>query len=56
MYVGTDLGIWKTVDGAVQWTYMGSADGLPNAPVVDLQMNPLGLIAFTHGRGAFRLQ
>lgn len=58
MYVGTDIGVWKTVDGGVTWVHMGPATGMPNVAVFELQIthDPDNLVAFTHGRGAFQLR
>ncbi len=57
LYVGTDLGIWKTTDGGAPWAHMGPESGLPNVAIFDLQINSATntLIAFTHGRSAFAL-
>jgi len=56
IYVGTDVGIWKTANAGLNWTHMGPESGLPNVAVFDLKMNNGGiLVAFTHGRGAFAL-
>lgn len=57
VYVGTDLGIWKSPDGGSGWTHMGSETGMPNVAVFELQINHATgrLVAFTHGRGAFVL-
>ena len=57
LYVGTDIGIWKSTDAAVSWTHMGPESGMPNVAVFDLEISQGGarLIAFTHGRGAFAL-
>lgn len=58
MYVGTDIGVWKTVDSGVTWVHMGPASGMPNVAVFELQIthDPDNLVAFTHGRGAFQLR
>jgi photosystem II stability/assembly factor-like uncharacterized protein len=57
VYVGTDLGIWKSTSGGGAWTHMGPEVGMPNVAVFDLKINPATnrLVAFTHGRGAFAL-
>jgi photosystem II stability/assembly factor-like uncharacterized protein len=57
VYVGTDLGVWKTTNAGGSWTHMGPSVGMPNVAVFDLQINHVTdrLIAFTHGRSAFRL-
>jgi photosystem II stability/assembly factor-like uncharacterized protein len=58
VYVGTDLGVWKSTDGGGTWTHMGPETGMPNVAVFELQINDTTnrLVAFTHGRGAFALQ
>ena len=57
VYVGTDVGVWKSIDGGGNWTPMGPETGMPNVAVFDLQINDdTGrLVAFTYGRGAFAL-
>ena len=57
LYVGSDLGVYKSVDGGNSWFPFGA--GMPNVPVERLQLvrNDLvsTLFAFTYGRGAFKL-
>jgi photosystem II stability/assembly factor-like uncharacterized protein len=50
-YVGTDIGVFRTVDGGVNWQQF--SDGLPNTAVYDLALHtPTRLLrAATHGRG-----
>jgi hypothetical protein len=56
VYVGTDIGVWKSTDGGAGWLHMGPETGMPNVAVFDLETSPAGrLVAFTHGRGAFAL-
>lgn len=57
-WVGTDLGVWEqTATGRfAEWTHHGPGDGLPNVAVFDLQATEAGIVAFTHGRGAFLLE
>lgn len=57
IYVGTDIGIWKSTNSAASWTHVGPESGIPNVAVYDLEISPGAqrLIAFTHGRGAFAL-
>jgi hypothetical protein len=57
LYAGADLGVWKTTNGGSSWTFMGPASGMPNVPVFDLLFSPADghLVAFTYGRGAFKL-
>jgi photosystem II stability/assembly factor-like uncharacterized protein len=58
VYVATDLGVWRSTDGAStagNWTHCGVASGLPLVAVSDLvyERGTDRLIAFTFGRGAF---
>jgi photosystem II stability/assembly factor-like uncharacterized protein len=57
LYVGTDDGLWLTSDGGATWARHGAAQGLPHSPVYDIQLQPgtQRVVAFTHGRGAFKL-
>ena len=57
LYVGTDIGIWKSQDAGASWTHVGPESGMPNVAVFDLEISQGAgrLIAFTHGRGAFAL-
>ncbi len=57
VYVGTDIGVWKTADGGATWTDLGPASGMPNVAVFDLKIQPETgrVFAFTYGRGAFML-
>src|SRR5215813_9894558 len=56
MYVGTDVGVWATTDGGVNWNPF--SDGLPNVAVYDLKLHaPTRLLrAATHGRGLWERQ
>jgi photosystem II stability/assembly factor-like uncharacterized protein len=51
MYVGTDVGVFRTTNGGTTWTLFSS--GLPNCAVYDLKLHaPTHLLrAGTHGRG-----
>jgi hypothetical protein len=51
MYVGTDVGVFRTTDGGVNWQPF--SDGLPNTAVYDLKLHAATrlLRAGTHGRG-----
>ena len=48
LYVGTETGVWFTLDDGAHWTRMGG--GLPNVPVYDLKLKDTDLVAATHGR------
>lgn len=53
VYVGADIGAWKSVDGGRTWEPL--PNGLPDAPVFDLQIHPTRrlLRAALHGRGIY---
>jgi photosystem II stability/assembly factor-like uncharacterized protein len=55
IYVGTDVGVYLTLNNGASWQPLGN--GLPNVPVVDLQFEPNNdlLAAATQGRGVFVL-
>jgi hypothetical protein len=56
LYVGTDLGVFTSSDGAASWKLENT--GFPNVITSSLAINPKGtphLFAFTHGRGAWRV-
>ncbi len=56
VFVGTDLGVFTSVDGGGSW-YVENT-GFANAPVESLRVSdsaPRQLFAFTHGRGAWRV-
>lgn len=57
LYVGSDLGLWKSITGGASWTHHGPSVGMPNVPVFDIAVNHVSgrVVAFTHGRGAFVL-
>jgi photosystem II stability/assembly factor-like uncharacterized protein len=48
LFVGTETGIFFTLDDGATWTRMGG--GLPVAPVYDLKIKHGDLVAATHGR------
>ena len=52
-YIGTDVGIWKSTNGGVNWVPFDT--GLPNVVVSDLeiQRNTRKLVAGTYGRGVW---
>ena len=51
MYIGTDIGVFRTTDGGRTWTPFN--EGLPNCAVYDMRLHtPTRLLrAVTHGRG-----
>ena len=53
VYVGADVGVWHSPDRGATWEPL--SNGLPDAPVFDLQMHSASrrLRASTHGRGLF---
>lgn len=56
VYVGTDLGVFTSVDGGASW-YVENT-GFSNTVVESLEINetaPHYLYGFTHGRGAWRV-
>ena len=56
VYVGADIGAWESADGGNTW--MPLSNGLPDAPVYDLQIHPTFrlLRACLHGRGLYELK
>ncbi len=55
LFVGTEFGVYFTVDGGARWTQLKS--GIPGVPVPDLQIQSRAndLVAGTHGRGIYIL-
>lgn len=55
IYVGADIGVWHSADGGLNWAPL--QNGLPDAPVFDLQIHPTQrlLRVATHGRGLYEL-
>jgi hypothetical protein len=53
VYVGADIGVWKSTDGGLNWSAF--ENGLPDAAVLDLQLHAGSrrLRAALHGRGVF---
>ena len=53
VYVGADIGVWHSADSGHNWEPL--PNGLPDAPVFDLQVHPTArlLRASTHGRGLY---
>lgn len=58
LYVGTELGVFRSQDRGASWAHLGPETGMPNVPVLDIAVNPAtgDRIAFTYGRGALRLE
>jgi photosystem II stability/assembly factor-like uncharacterized protein len=56
LYVGTDIGVFRSLDGGATWRTAGTK--LPNVPVTDLEYRVASnsLYAATFGRGIFVLQ
>ena len=52
LFLGTEFGLWVSVDGGRQWAQYKGGD-MPNAAVRDLQIHPRDndLVIATHGRG-----
>jgi photosystem II stability/assembly factor-like uncharacterized protein len=52
LFVGTELGLWVSLDGGRQWAQYKGGD-LPNVAVRDLAIHPRDhdLVVATHGRG-----
>jgi photosystem II stability/assembly factor-like uncharacterized protein len=57
VYVGSDIGVWKSDDAGSTWLHLGPETGMPNVAVFDVEIHPTArrVFAFTHGRGAFVL-
>jgi len=55
VYVGADVGVWRSVNAGASWSFMGPRSGMPNVAVFDIQAAGGRVVAVTHGRGAFRL-
>jgi hypothetical protein len=55
LYVGADIGVWHSSDSGRNWAPL--QNGLPDAPVFDLQIHPTQrlLRAATHGRGLYEI-
>lgn len=55
LYVGTDVGVYVSTDGAATWNVLGG--GLPSTYVHDLVIHPRDDVAIiaTHGRGMYAL-
>jgi hypothetical protein len=53
--LGADIGVWHSPDGGLHGNPL--QNGLPDAPVFDLQIHPMRrlLRAATHGRGVYEI-
>jgi hypothetical protein len=58
VYLGSDVGVWRSTDAATAWARMGPETGMPNVPVHDIKIHPATheVFAFTFGRGVFVLR
>ena len=63
LYIGTDVGVFASVDGGLSWmpgfpAAPPASNDLPNAAVLSLTLHPTARVlrAGTHGRGAWDLQ
>jgi photosystem II stability/assembly factor-like uncharacterized protein len=52
LFVGTELGLWISLDGGAEWAQF-KGNGFPNVAVRELQVHPRehDLVIATHGRG-----
>ncbi len=55
VYVGTDVGVYRTLNGGAHWSYL--SQGFPVVTVFGLERNASTgqIVAATHGRGMFAL-
>jgi hypothetical protein len=54
-FVGTDIGVFKTIDAGSTWTNITQPLGLPNVQITQLWVRNGFLCAVTYGRGMWRL-
>jgi hypothetical protein len=56
VYAGTDIGVFRTIDGGANWTPF--SDGLPRVAVFDIDLHPVHRVLriATHGRGIYELK
>jgi photosystem II stability/assembly factor-like uncharacterized protein len=52
LYVGADIGVYRSLDEGITWEPYD--DGLPNAEVLQIQVEGAWLYAVTYGRGLWR--
>ncbi len=55
IYAGSDLGLFRSVNGGKSWVHIGMERDLPFVEIKDVQFQGLShrVVAFTHGRSAF---
>ena len=62
VYIGTDIGVYRSIDGGANWAIYNPGNTLPVIPVFDMafqQDNAMGnriLRIATHGRGIWEIQ
>ena len=60
LYAGTDIGVYRGVEGANSWVWTRFGDSMPYVKVTDMQILQAGgseyLYASTYGRGNWRVQ
>lgn len=55
IFVGTDVGVFATIDGGITWTNATEPLGLPNVRVNEVDIRNNKLFAGTYGRGIWKL-
>ncbi len=56
LYVGTDMGVFVTIDGGTNWNVLGSKMPITFVHDLALQERDKVLVAATHGRGMFTIR
>jgi photosystem II stability/assembly factor-like uncharacterized protein len=54
IYLGMDVGIFRTSDGGKHWMRLG--EGLPNVQIYDMRLHSGYMTVVTHGRGIWQLK